>query len=240
MRIELLGVPIDAVTRDEALSRVSVFLDGGSHMITTPNPEMLVMATRDERVRDALRAADLAIADGIGLLMMAHLKGKKIPQRITGVDFMQDIIGLAAAKGKRVFFLGAGDGVARQAADVMKRKHPELIIAGAESGGSLPHIDAGVMARIRESLPDVLFVAFGHGKQEKWIVDALPNLPAVRVAMGVGGSFDFIAGRVKRAPKVIRMVGLEWLWRLIREPWRLRRIWTAVVVFPWLVLSGKR
>jgi N-acetylglucosaminyldiphosphoundecaprenol N-acetyl-beta-D-mannosaminyltransferase len=122
----------------------------------------------------------------------------------------------------------------------MKRKHPELIVAGAESGGRLPEMDQSVMARIRESLPDILFVAFGHGKQEKWIAAALPSLPAVRVAMGVGGAFDFIAGRVKRAPKLMRLAGLEWLWRLIREPWRIRRIWTAVVVFPWLVLRSKR
>lgn len=247
MRLQILGVPIDALRRDEALSRVDVFLDGGRHLVTTPNPEMLVMAHRDSKFREVLNSADLAIPDGIGLVLMAALRGEEIPERITGVDFLVEVAGLIAVKGKSVFFLGAEDGVARSAANGLKKKYPTLIIAGAESGGTLRQtpegqwrIDDKTMEALRSASPDVLFVAFGHGKQEKWIADNLADLTSVRVAMGVGGAFDFISGRTKRAPKAMRMFGLEWLWRLLREPRRAGRIWTAVAVFPWLVLREKR
>ena len=247
MRIRLLGVPIDALRRDEALDRVRIFFDGGSHLIATPNPEMLVMAHKDAGFREALGSADLALADGFGLVLMARLRGQRIPERITGVDFLTDIAGLCAAREKRVFLLGAGEGVARAAAEALGKRFPALIIAGAASGGTLRqdnegvyHIDDKTMGDLKVASPDVLFVAFGHGKQELWITQHLPELPSVRVAMGVGGAFDFIAGKIVRAPKAMRAVGLEWLWRLIREPRRLGRIWTAVAVFPWLVLREKR
>lgn len=247
-RINLLGVPVDAVTKKEAFVTVAAFLGGRSgRMVVTPNPEMVVMARRDQEFREALASSDLAIPDGTGLLWAARRRGEPLPERVTGTDLMQDIVSLAAARGQGIFLLGGGPGVAEKAAAELKRRHPDLIVAGAVSGGRVVRdsggrlsIDAAALEAIRSSAPAVLFVAFGHGNQEKWIRQNLPDLPSVRLAMGVGGAFDFIIGKSKRAPEWMQKSGLEWLWRLIHEPRRFVRIWRAVAVFPFLVLTSKR
>ena len=143
-----------------------------------------------------------------------------------------------------MFLLGGIEGVADATAAVLKKYFPMLKVVGAESGG-VASTDGGqtddghLIARINHAQPLLLFVAFGHPKQEKWIFKHLDQLPSVKVAIGVGGSFDFISGNVSRAPEVLRSLGLEWLYRLIKEPWRWKRIYTAVVVFPFLVLKQK-
>lgn len=248
MRIALLDVPIDGVTREEAAGRVETLLDEPrGHLVTTPNPEMLVLASKDAAFRAALSQADLAVPDGIGLLYVARLKGMRLPERVTGTDLLDDIAAIAARRKLSVYLLGGIDDVAEDAAKTLLKRHHGLKIVGAESGGHVriddqgrPHADPAVEERIREAAPDVLFVAFGHGVQERWITSHLPVLPSVRLAMGVGGAFDFLADRVQRAPATLRNLGLEWLWRLIMQPWRFKRIWTAVAVFPWLALRRKR
>ncbi|HTM68731.1 MAG TPA: WecB/TagA/CpsF family glycosyltransferase [Candidatus Binatia bacterium] len=248
MRIELLGVPIDGVTREEAKARVETLLDEPrDHLVTTPNPEMLVLASKDAAFQAALRLADLAVPDGIGLVYVARLKGKRLPERVTGTDLMSDVATIAARRGLSVYLLGGRDDVAEDAAKALLKRHHGLKVVGAESGGQVsrnedgtPCVDAAVEARIRETAPDILFVAFGHGVQERWITAHRKEFPSVRLAMGVGGAFDFLAERVPRAPKLMRDAGLEWLWRLGVQPWRFRRIWTAVAVFPWLALRQKR
>jgi N-acetylglucosaminyldiphosphoundecaprenol N-acetyl-beta-D-mannosaminyltransferase len=247
MRIRILDIPIDGVTRQEALDRVEEYLEKpGQRLITTPNPEMLVEAAKDARFREALQKADLAIPDGNGLLLAARMRGKRLPERVTGTDLVDDIAGLAARRGDKVFLLGAAPGVATEAAEALTKKYPGLIVAGAESGGQverdqagIPMIDDHELVKLIRAEPDILFVAFGHGKQEEWILEHLSRLPTVRVAMGVGGAFDFIAGRVRRAPAFMRRLRLEWLWRLILQPRRLKRIWNAVFVFLCLVLREK-
>ncbi len=249
MRIEILGVPIDAVTRKEAGERAGRFLDdpAAGHMVMTPNPEMLVLAHRDARFAAVLRHADLAVADGFGLLLAAKVRGVRIPERITGVDFIGDLAAIAIRKEKTVFLLGGKGNVAARAADALKAAHPGLRIAGAENGGTVMTDDGGVpriaaesMNRIRAAKPDILFVAFGHGTQERWIAAHLVELPTVRLAIGIGGAFDFLADDVRRAPAPMRALGLEWLWRLLAQPWRWRRIVDAVIVFPWLAITEKR
>jgi N-acetylglucosaminyldiphosphoundecaprenol N-acetyl-beta-D-mannosaminyltransferase len=247
MRIQIMGVPIDGLTRREAGQRVRTMLgEGRGHLVTTPNPEMLVLADRDARFRDALRGADLAIPDGVGLLYVARLKGTRLPERISGADFTDDIAAIAEEQGAAVYLLGGREGVAKRAAAALRKAHPALKVVGAESGGTVhaddagdPCIDSAIMDAIKAAAPQVLFVAFGHGAQEKWITSAMKALPSIRLAMGVGGTFDFLSGDVPRAPSVLRKAGLEWLWRLLRQPWRLRRIWTAVAVFPYLALRRK-
>jgi N-acetylglucosaminyldiphosphoundecaprenol N-acetyl-beta-D-mannosaminyltransferase len=248
MRVEILGVLIDGVTKKEAFLTVATYLGGvAGRAVFTPNPEMLVLARRDKEFLKVLGSADLAIPDGTGLLWAARRQGTPIPERVTGTDLMQDIVALAAAAGRSIFLLGGAPGVAEKAAAELKRRYPDLIVVGAMSGGRVHHdadgrpiVDHDVIAAIRSSAPAVLFVAFGHGNQEKWIRQNLSSVPSVRLAMGVGGAFDFIIGRATRAPRSWQKIGLEWLWRLIREPRRLGRIWRAVVVFPFLILTSKR
>lgn len=248
MRIELMNVPIDGVTRTEAGRRVLAMLDEPRmHVVTTPNPEMLVLASKDARFRDALRQADLAVPDGIGLLYVARMKGIRLPERVSGADLADDIAAIAAKRGAGLFLLGGDPGSAEKAAEALRVRHPGIRIVGAMRGGKVgkdaegnPTTDPSVLEAVRAAAPEVLFVAFGHGKQERWITSVASSLPSVRVAMGVGGTLDFIAGQVRRAPILLRKAGLEWLWRLIIQPWRIGRILTAVVVFPYLALRQKR
>lgn len=244
--MEMLGVPLDAVTRDEAMGRVEAFLcEPRPHLVTTPNPEMLVEARKDEAFLAALRSADLAVPDGFGLLLVSRILGQPLPERISGADLLVDVCRAAARMQKNVYLLGGGEGVAARAADALKKRIPGLRVAGAMSGGKVmkdgpePRISAEALETVKAAAPDVLFVAFGHGTQEKWTVANLPRLPSVRLAMGVGGTFDFLAGEVRRAPAFFRKLGLEWLWRLILQPWRVKRIWNAVVVFPYLALTSR-
>ena len=248
MRIEILGVPVDAMTKVEAVMKAANMLtERRGHFFTTPNPEMLVLASKDPVFRKVLRQADLALPDGIGLLFAAKLRGKHIPERVSGTDFFEDLAGLAVHKGLPVYLLGGGTtDVAKRAASALRQKYPGLKVVGAESGGQVSRsaeglwqMDAALLDRIRSAGPAMLFVAFGHGKQEMWITDHLASLPSVRLAIGIGGAFDFIAGDVPRAPALMRKIGLEWLWRLLLQPSRLGRIWTAVVVFPWLALRDR-
>jgi N-acetylglucosaminyldiphosphoundecaprenol N-acetyl-beta-D-mannosaminyltransferase len=248
MRIELMGVPIDAVTREEAVQKVRAMLnEPRGHLLTTPNPEMLVRADRDAPFKEALRSADLAIPDGFGLLLVGRLKGWRIPERIPGSEFVDDVAAEAVRRDAGVYLLGGRGDVAEKAANALRMRHSGLRIVGAESGGALKKdadgafdTEKAVLQRISSAGPEILLVAFGHGAQELWIRRHLADLPTVRLAMGVGGTFDFLAGTATRAPKFLRNIGMEWLWRLITEPWRIRRIWTAVAVFPWLALRRKR
>lgn len=248
MRLLILDVPIDAATRAEAERRAAAMLaEPRFHLVTTPNPEFLVTACRDEIFREILAGADLNLPDGGGLLIWSRLVGQPLPERIPGADFTVDLCRLAAAQGQPVYFLGGErPQVAARAAAAMKQRFPKLIVAGSEAGGRVAldtqgrwRAAPGVVERIRDSQAAVVLVAFGHGRQEKWINDNLRDVPTVRLAIGIGGTFDFLAGDVRRAPTIFRRVSMEWLWRLLVEPWRWRRIWTAVVVFPWLAFREK-
>jgi N-acetylglucosaminyldiphosphoundecaprenol N-acetyl-beta-D-mannosaminyltransferase len=243
MRVTILGVPLDAVTRSAALERVRAMLaEPRFHLVATPNPEFLVAAQRDPDFLRLLQQTDLNLPDGHGLLLVARWFGSRLPERVTGSDFTVDLCGLCAELGQSVFFLGGElPRVAERSASAMKRRFPDLEVAGVHEGGRVIkdeqgrlRCDAAAIEAIRASHAAVVLVAFGHGRQEKWCRDNLPDLPEVRLAMGIGGTFDFLAGEIKRAPLAFRRLHLEWLWRLIQEPRRWRRIWTAVVVFPYL------
>lgn len=246
-RIEILGIPIDAVTEEQAAEAIAEFMSSTSgQKVFTPNPEMLVMARERPLFREALRVADLAIPDGAGLLWAARFLGKELPARVTGTDMVRRTCKLAAENNRTVFLLGGAPGIAEKAADKLRAELPSLQIVGAMSGGRVgyneeerPVMDFGVERAINLAAPDILFVAFGHGKQEEWIHVHLHRFSSVRLAMGVGGAFDFISGKAKRAPAFMRKMGLEWLWRLILQPWRIGRILTATVVFPLYVLGER-
>ncbi len=205
----------------------------------TPNSEMLVAASKDEPFRALLSRTDLNIPDSQGLLYAARWTGQVLPERVTGVDTVQAFCA-TLHKDVPVFLLGAAPGVAEAAGEALKRRNPGLNIAGTFSGSPRDEDASDILQRIALSGAQVLFVAYGAPKQDVWIDKHLKELPNVKVAMGVGGTFDFIAGTQVRAPAVFRNLGLEWLWRVVREPKRIGRILTAVVVFPLMVLRRGR
>jgi N-acetylglucosaminyldiphosphoundecaprenol N-acetyl-beta-D-mannosaminyltransferase len=236
-RLRILGVPVDAVTEGEAVAWVRAAMEQpGGRQIVTVNPEFLVRARSDPAFRAVLEAADLAIPDGAGLLWAARRRNQVIPQRVAGVDLIEALAGEAERTGWRFFFLGARPGVAQAAAAALQRRHPGLTVCGTLAGSPSPSDDAATAAAVRTARTDLLLVAFGAPAQDLWIARNLERSGA-RVAMGVGGAFDFISGQIKRAPDWMRRRGLEWLYRLGQEPWRWRRM-LALPRFVVLVLKG--
>ncbi len=230
--VDILGVKISRADYVTATKEIERFLvDGKKHYIVTPNPEFVVLAQTDQEFRQILNQADLAIPDGVGL---------RVGTRVTGTDLMIKLCGLAAKKGYSIFLLGGRNGVAEEAAKRLKAQFANLNIVGTCEANP-KEVGAGAFEgtalQAKPSI-DFLFVAYGAPKQEKWIARNLDKIP-VRVAMGVGGAFDFIAGKRKRAPKFLRQLGLEWLWRLIQEPQRFPRILNAIIKFPLLVFLHK-
>jgi N-acetylglucosaminyldiphosphoundecaprenol N-acetyl-beta-D-mannosaminyltransferase len=182
-----------------------------------------------------LNDASLATADGVGILMAARWLGTPIRERVTGVALVERIAKQAAIRGWRIFFLGAAPGVAEKAAQVLRHRYAGLQIAGAYAGSPSIIEEPFVRQQVLDANPDILLVAYGHPAQDLWIArnQALLN---VRLAIGVGGTFDEIVGLVPHAPAWMHRVGLKWLWRLIQQPWRYKRIYTAVVQFPLAIL----
>lgn len=239
-RIFLLGVPLDAVTFPQGLERIRGMLESGVQChVMTPNSEMLVEATRNPDFLAVLRHTALNLPDSIGLLWMAWLTGQKIPERVAGVDLVSQLC-MRLNANVRVFLLGGGVGVGGRAAEFLQTRNASLNIVGVHAGSPRDENAEDILRCVNAAKPHLLLVAFGAPKQDLWIAKYLSRMPSVRVAMGVGGTFDYFAGVQKRAPVVFRRVGMEWLWRLIREPKRFMRIWNAVVVFPWLVVRYRK
>ena len=242
MKVNILGVEIDDLAEKEVFEEIEERLKNGRQVfIATPTPEMLLLAHEDERFRGILNSANIKLADGRGLQKGAKILGKKLNSHITGTDFMVELCGWAEGKNLSIYLLGAGPEIAKRTGKNLHIILPKLEVVGAEFGGVMDDWDNRViLEHINASKPDIIFVALGHGKQEKWIYDNLEKLSSVKIAMGVGGAFDFISGRVKRAPEAMQKKGLEWLWRLIKEPRRLPRIINAVIIFPFLCLTYKK
>jgi len=235
-RVSLLGVFIDPVTRTEAIERIRGFLmEERQRHVMTPNNEMLVETVRNKPFRELLNKADLNIPDSVGLLWMARLTRQKLPERVTGVDTVTALC-RTLTEDTPIFLLGAQEGMAEAAAQSLMNENPHLKVAGCFAGTPREEDAPTILNMIRAAAPHLLLVAYGAPMQDLWIARHLNELTSVRVAIGIGGTFDFLAGKCKRAPAWMRGIGLEWLWRLIREPTRIGRIWRAVVVFPLLVL----
>ncbi len=225
----ILGVKIDNLDENEILEKIEGFLNSSKQSyLTTPNPEFLVQAQEDKEFNKILNQADISIPDGIGLILASLFLGQPIKKRIAGVDLMELICQKAANQGYSVFLLGGKKGIAEKASFKLKEKYPGLEIDFCQNESVLPKKE-----------PVICFVALGAPKQERWIKNNLNKMPSVKLAMGVGGAFDFISDNIKRAPRGIRKIGLEWLWRLALEPWRGKRIFRAVIVFPYLILKSK-
>lgn len=224
--IAILGVPFDHVTLAQSLARIEAMIASRRpHYVVTANVDFLVQAHRDVELRRILLDADLVLCDGTPLVWASRWLGNALPERVAGSDLAPALIRTAAEKGHRLFFLGAGPGVAAEAGAKLKAQHPTLQIVGtyAPPFSHLLEMDHDeIVRRIREARPDILLVSFGCPKQEKWIAMHHRSL-GVPVAIGVGATLDFLAGRMKRAPDWMRRSGTEWLYRLWQEPGRLYR-----------------
>jgi N-acetylglucosaminyldiphosphoundecaprenol N-acetyl-beta-D-mannosaminyltransferase len=216
---------VDAVHR--------LLLAGGTHQIVTLNGAMLVRAAHDEAIRRILNDSALTVADGVGVSLTAYLMGTRAPARLPGVDLAGELCAMAAAHGYRVFLLGAQPGVAEAAAVALRRRYPTLNVAGTLHG--YVHDEQVVFEQIRRVSPHILLVALGFPRQELWIAAHRARL-GVPISMGVGGTFDVLAGRVHRAPVWVQRVGLEWVYRLVQDP----RRWRIVASLPQLVWLALR
>lgn len=235
---EILGVRVHNVDYERTLNLMVQFIESGlPHQVATVNPEFIMRARRDAEFMDVLRQADLCLPDGVGILWAGRLLGRPFKARVTGVDTIRRLVGIAAQQGYRVFLLGAAPGVADRAAEVLCEAHPDLIVAGTYAGSPAVEEEEGIGQRILDARPHILLVAYGAPAQDKWICRTRERLN-VPLAVGVGGTLDFISGVSRRAPAWARGLGLEWLHRLYWEPWRWRRM-TSLPLFA-LRVAGQR
>jgi N-acetylglucosaminyldiphosphoundecaprenol N-acetyl-beta-D-mannosaminyltransferase len=219
--VDILGVRVDDVTYAEALETLRrAIAERVPHVVTTPNPEFVMLARGDAGIAEVAREADLVVPDGTGVAVASAILGPAIP-RVPGRILVDALVPLLADRDASIFLLGAAPGVADRAADTLRLRVPGVRIAGCYAGDASDNGDSA--ARVRTAAPAVLLVAFGMPKQELWIARNLDALPSVKLAIGVGGVFDQLAGVRTVPPRVVHKVGLEWLWRLVREPWRWRR-----------------
>jgi len=222
--IRILGVRVDVVAMEAAADRIEVLAaSGGRHLVATVNPEFIMRARRDPDFARVLESASLCLADGAGVTWAARRAGTPLPGRVTGTDLVPVLARRSAERGLRLFLLGGGEGVAGEVADRLREVAPGVVIAGCHGGEAGPEGDAESVALINAARPDVLLVAYGAPRQEMWH-DRNRERLAVPVAIGVGGAFDYLSGRVSRAPSWLRAAGLEWLYRLLRQPRRLGRM----------------
>ena len=237
-RIEILGVPVDCVTMDQALDWADSMMKGHRPCtILAVNPEKVMRAQQDGKLLDQLRAADLLIPDGIGMVLAARLLGLGHAERVPGSELMPKLCERAVSNGYSVFLFGASAEVNQHAVAVLRERYPGIRIAGSQHGYVKDEDMPGVITCINECKPDLLFVALGSPHQELWMARYLPQL-TVKVCQGVGGTFDVISGRVRRAPKVFRSLYLEWFYRLASNPRRIRRQ-TALPLFALHVLRKR-
>jgi N-acetylglucosaminyldiphosphoundecaprenol N-acetyl-beta-D-mannosaminyltransferase len=224
---------------DGAVEALRGFLREGSpgvHQVATVNPEFIMEARHNRQFRDLLNSAALATPDGIGIILAARLLGRPLRGRATGVAIVDRLAALSAAEGYGLFLLGAAPGVADLAAQELDRRHPGVRVVGTYAGSPRNEDWPDIRERLHDAQPDVLLVAYGAPRQDLWIGQHRGALPAsVKIAMGVGGVFDYMSGRVPLAPPVLRRLGLEWVYRLVRQPWRWRRI-LRVLAFGLLVV----
>ncbi|HEY8813527.1 MAG TPA: WecB/TagA/CpsF family glycosyltransferase [Candidatus Dormibacteraeota bacterium] len=222
-QVRVLGVRVDCLDMAAALTRIEQLVDeGGQHLVATVNPEFVMRAKADTEFARVLESADLCLADGSGVVWAARRQGCEMREPVTGVDMIPPLAALCAQRHFRLFLLGAAPGVADDLATRLRAQHAGLEVA-AHAGSPDQSADVETLALVHAHKPQVLLVAYGHPNQELWI-DRMRGSLGVAVAMGVGGSFDYLTGRIPRAPGWMRRAGLEWLFRLVRQPWRVRRM----------------
>jgi len=226
-RVDVLGVPIDRVDFDAVQARVEAWLTTGAgpRQIATVNPEFVMLARRDPAFADVLRTTALNVADGVGIVWAARRFGRPVRERVGGADLMLRLCARAAVTGWGVYLLGAQDDIAARAGRALQARFPGLRIVGAQAGSPAEADAPALLEEIRRCRPELLFVAYGAPKQDVWLSRHLAGCQggSAILGMGVGASFDYLTGAQRRAPAWVQRLGLEWLFRLLQQPWRLRR-----------------
>lgn len=239
-RLRILDIWVDPVDMQQALQRVAGYVESGGrlHTVFASNPEKNFSIPADPFLYEMFRTADLIIPDGIGMVLAARILHGARLSRVPGCDLMQAICELSSRKGYRIFLYGAREEVNGKAAEELGRRYPGIRIVG-RCNGYLPGEEMdGLVSRINDSGAQILFLALGSPMQERWIAEHGGRLEHVRVCQGTGGTFDVIAGAVRRAPEAFCRLGLEWLYRLMGDPSRISRQ-KLLPVFAWLVLREK-
>ena len=233
MKTNILGVQFDNLSPEQALATALSFLDGPeTRAIFTPNPEMAMLAYKNADFCDVLNSGDLIIPDGIGIVYASRLTKNKIARRVAGIDLLMSLFGKISNTGHKVYFLGAAPGVAELAAAKMTEVFPGLSIVGCHHGYFKDDADAAIIQAINAAEADIVLVGLGFPRQEQWIARHRDAINA-KILMGVGGSFDVFSGKLRRAPKIFQKLGLEWLFRLLRQP---KRIWRQRVLAKFMLL----
>lgn len=222
-RMNLLGFPIDGLTLKEVGNHVGLALGGDKPFhIVTANPEILDEATRNPRLAGIIRQADRVTADGVGILLGARILGKKLPERVTGIELADHLFQVGAKEGWTFYFLGAAPGVAEKARDRMQKVYPGLKVVGCQHGYFRPDQEDRVVEKISQARPDIILVGLGSPRQDYFIQTTKDQWPGT-VLIGVGGSFDVFSGQVQRAPEIFQTLKLEWLYRIVTDPKRWKR-----------------
>lgn len=222
--VNVLGVPVDHVTMEQALEKWKSFLkEDGIHTIYTPNAEIMMAAHRDPQLKKILCEADMLVADGAGVVLASRILGVNLPEKVPGFDLVKNSFSPQSGKKTRYFLFGSKPGTAEAAGENIVKSYPEVEIAGCRNGYFTGEDVADIIRQINSSDADVLLVALGAPKQEKWISENKDKLN-VKICIGVGGTLDVFAGTAALAPEFFRKNGLEWLYRLYREPWRFKRM----------------
>ncbi len=223
-KVTILGVPVDAITMGEAVARIDGFIEKRTPvLVATANAEMLMRATHDGALRRILQGAAMVTPDGAGTVWAAHHLGYAMPERVAGYDMVQELMREAPAKHRRIFFFGSAPGVADKAKKKAEQLYPGIEIVGTRNGFFTAADEPAIIEEIKAAHPDILLAALGVPKQEKWLAKHLGEL-GVPVAIGVGGTFDVMAGIMKRAPRWMQRAKLEWLFRGMMQPQRAGRL----------------
>lgn len=238
-RIAVLNVMIDVVTMKEAVRRVEQFIElRKPHLVVTPNAEMIMMANEDKDLAQIINHADLVVPDGAGVVWAARYNGDVMPERVAGYDLVQNLLVAAATKKYRIYMLGGAPGIAEKAKHIAEERYPGVQIVGTRHGFFAKKDEPEILSNIKTCCPDILLVALGVPRQEKWLSEYINQIKAP-VAIGVGGTFDVMAGTVRRAPLWMQNANLEWLYRLISEPKRAIRM-LALPRFVMRVITNKK
>jgi N-acetylglucosaminyldiphosphoundecaprenol N-acetyl-beta-D-mannosaminyltransferase len=245
--VYVLGVRVDRVSQLQVLNSIDQLIilrraSGNTlpcQQIVTVNTEFVMAAQKNSEFRQTINSAALAVADGIGVVWATRFMGFPTPERITGTDTLLALAKRCAEKGYHLYLLGAAPGIAEQAGDALQALAPGLQIAGTYAGSPVPAEEDAIIERILAANADILCVAYGAPAQDLWIYRNLSRLPSA-IAIGVGGAYDFLSGRQRRAPLTMQRMGLEWLYRLYREPWRWKRMLALPHFLIQVLLRGRK